>query len=186
MIAPMITRRETLGGGLAAVAAMAAPMLAATPASAAPGVDALRLDALLVDDAIHLPAAITALVEVLQPATTIVPLRLDAAGLADVARVLRRGAVVAGISSGASLFCLERIAWDSGFRLASRRAVSATGATFEDCRRELAPVLQGQVSTAGNLAAIRHYAPSRTDGVVHVWLLHKPARNVPRHDGYTA
>ncbi len=176
----MMTRRETLGAGLVAVAAVVSPVLAAMPASAAPGVAPLRLDALLLDGGIALPTPVAALVEAHGPTTTIAPLRLDAAGFADVARLLRRSTVVAGISSGASLFCLERIAWDSGFRLTSHIALSATDATFDECRRELAPMLRGQVPAAGDRAAIRHYAPSRTDGIVHLWMLHKPARNALR------
>ena len=50
----------------------------------------------------------------------VVEVRLDAAGQAGLMRVLDKSHGIVGISSGATLFCLERIAWDHGFRLTGR------------------------------------------------------------------
>lgn len=164
----MMTRRQVLGTGVALASISATPGWAAAPRGGA-GTGQLP-DALVVDDSMVLPDSVASLVEAGSSTLPLFRLRLDAPGLADLAGTLNRSVVLAGISSGASLFCLERIARDSGYRLIARQQHRADAAS---CRHELTALLLGRTQAPADGASLRAYAPSRADGAVHTWLLAK-------------
>jgi hypothetical protein len=70
------------------------------------------------------------------------------------------------------LFCLERLAWDHGFRLRGRSQWCASESGEEAFRQDLAALLSG--AGAAPLAS-RAYRPSRADATLHAWVIHKSA-----------
>jgi hypothetical protein len=94
---------------------------------------------------------------------------------------LEKSQAIAGISSGATLFCLERIAWDHGFRLTGRsqRCTSDPG---ETCLQDLAAFLGGTHPAANPPSLARAYRPSRADGLLHAWVMRKSAGPQFRQD----
>jgi len=81
---------------------------------------------------------------------------------------------IAGISSGAALFCLERIAWDHGFRLTGRIQRFANGLDGDTPWQDVAAFLRVVLPlAAGSSALARDYRPSRSDGIVHAWVMEK-------------
>ena len=158
----LMTRRSVIGTGLAALS------VAAT--TGAHRRIARQFDVLLVDSGIALPNPAAAFVEAQRKLVPVVDVQLDAAGYARVKAVLGRHQAALGISSGATLFCLERIAWDCGYRLSGHGKHSLGDMPDEPSRRrELASMLNGQLSPA------RGYQPSQADGVLHFWSIARPA-----------
>lgn len=171
MNASGITRRGALGAGLAVASLGGSTIAAATPASVAP------VDALLVDDGLVLPPPLAAFVAARRRTLPVAAIRLDAAGHADLARLLSTSRCVLGFGSGATLFCVERIAWDHGFRLIGRSQRDDA-----DPADDLLAFLAGaQPFAAHPAASARTYRPSRADGALHVWTLRKaPAQGTLR------
>ncbi|MBB4199846.1 hypothetical protein GGD83_003670 [Rhodoblastus sphagnicola] len=102
----------------------------------------------------------------------VVGLQLDAAAYAKLIGVLGKSRAIVGISSGATLFCLERMAWDHGFRLTQRTDHCAGDACLED----VAAILSGARALAASpLILVRTYRPSRADGMLHAWVMQKSA-----------
>ena len=175
----MVTRRTALRTGLAFVSAAlgstAWPAASGTPV--APRRAARPIDALLVDEDIGLAGTTAALIRSGLRTSPVVGVRLDAGGHAALKRLLGRSRTVAGISSGATLFCLERIAWDHGFRLVARSAWSAAGPGTQALALDVAAFLAGvHLPAEGQSPAARAYRPSRDDGLLHAWLMHTSAR----------
>lgn len=154
-----LTRREVLTGGLAvATAAAWAPALGlssrgqeATPPFAVPL-------PLLLDGTIAMPHWAVGHFQSRLSATPILHVALDADGFVALRRFLDTHTAVAGISSGATLFCLERIAWDHGFRLTHRQQQPVDG--------------KGKI-VEKIASRVRDYRPSRTDGLLHHWVMRK-------------
>jgi hypothetical protein len=72
---------------------------------------------------------------------------------------------------------VERIAWDQGFRLVARSAWSAGGPGIQAWPRDVAALLGGgHLAVEGQSPAARAYRPSRIDGLLHAWVMHKSAR----------
>jgi hypothetical protein len=107
----------------------------------------------------------------------VIGVRLDAAAHAGLKGVLDSSHAIVGISSGATLFCLERIAWDHGFRLTGRSGRSAAKPAIDALQRDVLAFMGGvQLPAAGPSPAARAYRPSRIDGMLHAWVMHKSAR----------
>ncbi|WP_353228752.1 hypothetical protein [Novosphingobium sp.] len=131
------------------------------------------IDALLIDATLALPGQLAALVQSRNPRLPRRTVRLDAADCDDLGRMLGQASAIIGISSGATLFCLERMAWDHGFRLTARsqRATSDVAVLHD-----LAALVDGNLpASAGTPAQFRAYRPARGDGLIHLWAMHKPA-----------
>ena len=157
----LMTRRSAIGTGLAAIS------IAATSGAAHAGT-ARPFDVLFVDAGIALPAQLTAFVSEQRKSVPVIDIRLDAAGYAGIKSVLDRNGVALGFSTGATLFCLERIAWDHGFRLTGHsRHDLGQGRDDPSARRELAAFL------GGALPPVRGSQPSGSDGGVHLWRLER-------------
>jgi hypothetical protein len=135
------------------------------------------IDALLVDETVGMPRAIAAFADASRRTLPVVAIGLDATAQAGLTRLLRDSRVVAGISSGATLFCLERMAWDHGLRLAGRNQMrsSALGDASLD---DVAAFLAGANPSGAAGKLVREYRPSRADGVLHAWILRKSRREV--------
>jgi hypothetical protein len=133
---------------------------------------------LLIDETIVVPRRLAALVQSDGRRLPELAVRLDAAGQQDLRRMFGQADAVVGISSGATLFCLERQAWDHGFRLTARSQQHSDDVA---ALRDLAKVAGGAMPTAADRASLaRAYRPSRADGLIHVWTMHKSGRPAVR------
>jgi len=181
-----VTRRTALGAGLAFASLACFDRVGAHGSSAQPG---LPIDVLLVDQTIAMPAAIVRSIECRSPALRVVDVRLDAAGRSRLQRTLEASQVVAGISSGATLFCLERIAWDHGLRLSARSEQDPDSQEAEAFRRMVAAFLSGAALKSASCSPLAEaYRPSRADGTLHAWAMLKSAAVgpcQPRRQGRT-
>jgi hypothetical protein len=178
----MMTRRTVLGAGLALASACTVAFGECGP-SARPHRKARSVDALLIDESIEMPRPLAAFVKASGRTLPVVGIRLDAAAHAGLRHVLDTSHAIVGISLGATLFCLERIAWDHGFRLAGRSQRCASDPGEDACRQDVAAYLSG----THPLAAIpslstRAYRPSRADGLLHTWAMQKSASPRLRQD----
>jgi hypothetical protein len=109
-------------------------------------------------------------------ALPVVAIQLDAAEQAGLRRVLDTSHAIVGISCGATLFCLERIAWDHGLRLTGRSQRCASNSGDDACRQDVAAFLSGAHPLAASPSLLtRVYRPSRADGLLHVWVMQKSA-----------
>lgn len=172
----MVTRRTAIGAGLA-FASMACTAGFGASGSASRRRPVVRsIDALLIDETIELPSALAAFLDASRRALAVVGIQLDAAGYAGLMRVLHKGHTLVGISCGATLFCVERIAWDHGFRLTRRseRCVSDPG--DDAWRQDVAGFLSSALPPAASPSPLaRAYRPSRADGTLHAWVMQKSA-----------
>jgi hypothetical protein len=137
------------------------------------------IDALLIDETIELPGPMAAFIGASRRTLPVVGVRLDAAAHAGLKRVLNGSHAIVGVSSGATLFCLERIGWDHGFRLTGRSERSTSAPGCDALRRDVAALLGGAARLPATILspAARAYRPSRVDGTLHAWVMHKkPAR----------
>ncbi|WP_408591004.1 hypothetical protein [Novosphingobium sp.] len=168
----MITRRALLGNALVAASTIG-PAGAAIAGVLPPGVQTHRtISALLIDRTVRQPRELSALIEVSRRSMPVVDLTLDAVAHNTLQQCLRDNEALVGISSGATLFCLERLAWDHGHRLTVR--AEANGTDCSSLRRAAAAFLSGaRPAAAPGLSPPGAYAPSRADGVVHVWIIER-------------
>lgn len=169
--AHLMTRRTALGAALVFASACCFTGGRAYAAVAPAQPQARAIDALLVDDSIEMPPAIAALVEASRRTCPVVGIRLDAAAQPPLNRLLGKSEGIVGISSGATLFCLERIAWDHGFRLTGRCERRTGGPSDDAWRQDVAAFLGGRRPDSSLLA--RAYRPSLADGTLHAWTMHK-------------
>jgi hypothetical protein len=180
--AHMLTRRAVLGLGLA-VGGLACTQVWGRSAPTVGHLDELRaVDALLVDETMEMPEPLATLLGADVAGVPIVGIHLDAASHKGVMAVLQNSQTVLGFSSGATLFCLERMAWEHGFRLTERHEQCA-GEPFDDaCLHDLSAVLSGRHRFAADASVgVRDYRPSRVDQVIHAWVLQK--KPGPNFDG---
>jgi hypothetical protein len=170
----MHTRRNVLGAGLALVSVACTASFAAAGPTTQRSRPARAIDALLIDETIDMPAAISGLVSDRRQSLPVVGIRLDAAAHTGLMSLLARSDALVGISCGATLFCVERLAWDHGFRLTAR---SQQTADAQACGQVVAAYLNGaQPSAPSRSARARCYRPSRGDGLLHAWVMHKSTR----------
>ena len=174
----MVTRRTAIGAGVAFSAVTWAAGFGGRGQTAPSRREARSIDALLLDQNIEPPAHIAALLKAAKANLPVVEIDLDVAGLARLGRVLGASHTIAGIGSGATLFCLERISWDHGFRLAGRsqtRSDNPSGDVFE---QDVAAFVSGIHPSAPSPSSLaRDYRPSRADGTLHAWVLQKSANS---------
>jgi hypothetical protein len=172
----MMTRRVVLGAGVA-IASVACTAGFGGYGAARRRRDARSIDALLIDESIEMPRQTTAFIEASRRKLPVVGIQLDAAARARLMRVLDKSHSIVGISSGATLFCLERIAWDHGLRLAGRSQRSVGDAADDACQQDVAAFLSGvHPAAASPMPLTRAYRPSRADGTLHVWVMQKSTR----------
>ena len=172
----MATRRTVIGAGMAFASLTGAAGFAIFGPNMPRRQDAPSIDALLVDQTVEMPPYVTALLEIARRTKPVIGIQLDAAAHAGLRQVLHSSHVIAGVSSGATLFCLERIAWDHGFRLTERGEHSAGSLDGHPSRQRLAAFLEGAYPSAAPSSALdRAYRPSRADGMLHAWVMRKSA-----------
>jgi len=172
----MVTRRTAVGVGLAFASVACITGFSACGPSARHPREARSIDALFVDETIEMPRQLARVIRDYRQTAPIVGIRLDVAAHAGLVRVLDKSHAIAGVSSGATLFCLERIAWDHGFRLTARREWSASDARGDACRQDVAAFLnEAHPPAAGPSPLVRAYRPSRADGTLHAWVMQKSA-----------
>jgi len=178
--ATMVTRRTVMGTGLAFSSMALASMTGLAGFRAFDPLDRRKetssIDALLIDETIEMPAEMAALIEDCRRTLRVVGVRLDAAAHAGLRRMLDDSHALAGLSSGATLFCLERIAWDHGLRLTARSERCAVDAGDHSWRRALAEFVDRVHPSAASLSPLaRAYRPTRGDGLLHAWRMQKSA-----------
>ncbi len=172
----MMTRRTAIGAGLAFTAAACTPAFGADGPTARRRQEARAIDALLIDGTIALPRQESKFITAGRRTVPVVEIQLDAASHGGLMGLLNKSQAIVGISSGATLFCLERIAWDHGFRL-TQRSQRCAGDPGEDTGwREVAALLSGANPLVGSPSpGVRAYRPSRADGTLHLWAMLKDA-----------
>jgi len=170
----MLTRRTAVGAGLAFGSVACAAGFGAYGQAPGRTREGRAIDTLFIDESFETPRQMAALVEAGGRALPVVRIRLEAADLAGLQRVLEKSQAVVGLSSGATLFCLERIAWDQGFRLTGRSQRCASG-PGEACLQDLAAFLGGTHPAASPPSLARAYRPSRADGLLHAWVMRRSA-----------
>lgn len=172
----MTTRREVLESGLIAAAILGGG--SATTAIAAPSRHPLGsfsdVDALLVSESIVLPAGLRLTATGSGRTLPVIPVGLTHAQYGDLRRVLARYDAVAGLSSGAELFCIERIGWNYGMRLMQLHSREASSGDPLGNARAAMQLLGRVESQVGPIARPANYRPSQADGLVHAWILQKP------------
>lgn len=172
----MVTRRAAIGTGLAFASVASAAVFSAYRPTVRRRREARLIDALLIDETIDTPRQMAALVNVGDRTLPVVGIQLDAPGQAELMRVLDRSHAVVGISSGATLFCLERIAWDHGYRLTGRSQRCASDPSDDAFQQDVTALLSGSPPPAASASALaRAYRPSRADGMLHAWIMQKSA-----------
>jgi hypothetical protein len=181
----MMTRRIVLGAGLAFASVACTAGFGGYGPTARRRRDARSIDALLIDESIEMPRQMTTFIDASRRTLPVVGIQLDAAARARLMRVLDTSHAIVGISSGATLFCLERIAWDHGFRLTGRSQRCVGDAAEDACRQDVAAFLSGVHPAAASPSLLtRAYRPSRVDRTLHAWVMQKSARpqlrQVPR------
>jgi len=172
----MMTRRTVLGTCLAFTAAACSTGLGAIELSASRRREAPPIDALLIDETMAMPRPMPTLIRAGRRSLPIVGIQLDAASHDGLMRVLHESRAIVGISSGATLFCLERIAWDQGLRLTERRQQRAGDPGDATGWQDVADFLNGTHPLAASPSpVVRAYRPSRVDGTLHAWVMQKRA-----------
>ena len=166
----MMTRRMAIGSGLA-VAGLCGSTTGTFAAVTAGRRRDLAIDALLLDQTLAMPETIAGFAAARAGTLRVMGIDLDARAHPALMRVLADSKAIAGFSSGATLFCLERLAWDHGLRLTRRRARPAAEISWQD----LAAALDDHAGVPSFPEAIRRYAPSRADSLLHSWLMQKRA-----------
>ena len=175
----MLTRRTALGAGLALASALCIADFRELTPLVQRRRTARSFDALLFDETIPLPRTLAAFVDSHRRTLPVIAIRLDAAGQAGLRRVLSTSHAIVGITSGATLFCLERIAWDQGMRLTARSQHCTTDPSESSCQQDAAAFLDGARPAAASAGLqARTYRPSRADALMHAWVMQKPPRNV--------
>ena len=173
----MMTRRTAIGAGLALAAAACTAGFASFETRARRG-QTSPIDALLIDETIEMPRQITAFIKACGQRWPLVGIQLDATAHAGLMQVLNKSSAIVGISSGATLFCLERLGWDHGLRLRARSHWCAADLNGAACQQEVAAWLNGAPYSAASPSPLaRSYRPSRADGMLHAWVMQKsPSR----------
>ena len=130
------------------------------------------ISAFLMDDEVEASARFAKVLRVKLQGVTVLPATLDSKFYSELNVLLSSHRLIGGITTGAALFCLERIAWNRGLRLVWRRNFlhEATGHStipFAVLTRSFSG--DSQALTPSN--PIRSYRPSRSDQLVHAWIL---------------
>jgi len=181
MSAHHITRRTALGAGLAALS-VAGSNGVSVYGHTLPGMrEPYAIDAMLIDGSVAMPALLDVVIQARRQMMPVVDVQLDAAGHSALRRLLIDSRTIVGISTGATLFCLERIAWDHGFRLTARYQQSLCDLDGDACHQNVAALLNGGHGAAASPFP-RAYRGSRADGALHAWTMRKSARSYVSQD----
>jgi hypothetical protein len=181
--ARMMTRRSAIGAGVACAVVASFGANAAIAYQRRPP---RSIDALLIDDRIELPRPMAAFAESNRRRLPVIGIQLDARGQAVLKRILDESQILVGLSSGATLFCVERIAWDHGFRLMARRQRRSSGPDADACCQDVsAYASRAQAFAASADISAGDYRPSRADGILHSWLMQKSRPQYIRNRGET-
>jgi len=176
----MVTRREVLGAGVALASISSAIGLnSAYGASAVKDHTGLpKVDTLVLDEGLGVSTTVADVLHHRTPDLSLFTLGLDAVTSIRLKHLFNSAQVIAGISSGATLFCLERIAWDYGYRITRRseHEFSAKANALENDATVLALadkiISNKPESFAAAIApTTRAYRPSRTDDTLHAWIM---------------
>jgi hypothetical protein len=179
----MITRRSVLGAGLAFASMAYSAGLRAFAHTSSRNLGPQPSDVLLLDSDIELPDQLAVFLNGRHTKSTVIPLHLDAASHAGLMRVLNDNHAIIGISSGATLFCLERLAWDHGFRMTGRTQACVSAFGDKACHGDMKAFIDGaRSSAAGTTSIAQTYRPSRADGLLHAWAMQKSAGVHPRQN----
>jgi len=186
----MVTRREVLGVGLAfASVSGAIGLYSATKARPVKDQTGLpKVGAMLVDEHLGIAALLVYFFQNRKPDLPFLTLRLDSFASTELKPIFNSVQVIAGISSGATLFCLERIAWDHGYRMTRRseHEFTATAATASANDATILALADAIVSNrpesfaAAIAPASRAYRPSMTDDTLHAWIMQRAVTSKQR------
>lgn len=170
----MITRRTVLGVGLAGAATAYGTGFKANAAT--PSVRARPIDALLVDKNVEMPRQIAAYIGARSQILPVFAIALDAAGYSGLMQLFNKSQAIAGISSGATLFCLERLAWNHGYRLTGRSQQCLSALNGQLCQKDVAAFLTTAHSPAlPHSRGLSSFRPSQADDTLHIWVMQKRA-----------
>jgi hypothetical protein len=139
------------------------------------------IDAMLIDGGVAMPALVSKVIQARGRAIPIIDIYLDGAGHGPLQRVLSQSQTIVGVSTGATLFCLERIAWDHGFRLTAHHQQSSCDLDGDACHQNVTAFLNGAYG-GGASPPPRAYRGSRADGTLHAWTMRKSARSYISQD----
>lgn len=178
----MATRREVLGAGLAVGATLVssgAAWILDDPVTER-GPIRRAAQALLVSESIALPPGLDSLAAPHSSLVPVIRVGLAQGAYRELKRVLDRHEVIAGLSTGASLFCIERIAWDHGLRLMRLQQLDGPACDWRSLARPAMALIHPAREDVALKPGVSAYCPSRSDGIVHGWILQK-ADPKPRH-----
>jgi hypothetical protein len=180
----MITRRTVLSAGLALTAAACTAAIGAEYPIKRKRLKARAIDALLIDETIEIPGEMSEIIEISRRTFPVIGIQLDAASHAALLSVLTKSQAIVGVSSGATLFCLERMAWDHGLRLTERLQRCSSDLGDNPCWRDIDYLLSAAHPLAtSHSPVLRAYRPSRVDGTLHFWTMQKYADSQPNNYG---
>jgi hypothetical protein len=177
----MVTRREVLGAGLAFASVSAAIGL-----NSAGSVRAVKdqtglpvVGAMVLDGRLGISAMLADLLHNRKPDLPFLTIGLDSFTSIELKPIFNSALMIAGISSGATLFCLERIAWDYRYRITRRseHEFKATAANATDNDATVVALADAIISNkpetfaAAIAPASRAYRPSMTDDTLHAWIM---------------
>ncbi len=175
MLVPLMTRRTALQAALALATAAVRPTAALSDEALQPGSihrHAVSLDGLFIDETIQLSGTLLDWLYAARHTLPVVGVRLDARSHESLQQALSSGRTFLGCSTGATLFCLERMAWEHRLRLTDRRTLPIAQLNLQTLRQTVATVVDERPShVASPVTAVRTYRPSRTDGLLHIWLM---------------
>ena len=172
-----LTRRSVLGAGLAFASVACSAEFGASGTSTPVRRETSAIDALLIDDSLELPRPLMRFIDASRRTVPVIAVQLDAAAHTALTRILQTTRALVGVSSGATLFCLERIAWDQGFRLLARSHWSASDPGAAQGPQALAAFLNGARAPIHSPSPlVRAYRPSRSDALLHAWVMQKSTR----------
>ncbi|NMN04590.1 MULTISPECIES: hypothetical protein [unclassified Novosphingobium] len=165
LLTPVCTRRAMLGGALALAGG------AGLGAGAQARVAWRPIDAVVIDGRAPLPRELSG--RLAAAPASVLQFTPDVTGYAAMARMFADSQAVSGVTSGATLFCLEQIAADHGFRLTGHACHAADDPA---CSRALGTALGAIAPAAPAMQAGRAtYNRSCEAGRLHVWTMHKRA-----------
>jgi hypothetical protein len=177
----MVTRREVLGAGVALASVSGAIGLgSANRVSAVTDQAGLpKVGAMVLDESLSVSSSVADVLHRRQHGLCLLTIGLDASRSIELKQLFNKSQIIAGLSSGATLFCLERIAWDYGYRV-TRRSEYEFNANAADALANDATVLaladklfssQPAFFAAALAPSNRTYRPSMADDTLHAWIM---------------
>jgi hypothetical protein len=174
----MVTRREILTAGAIFGSLLPITTVAffddanSQATSSQHTISSAPISAFLMDDEVEESARFAKALRTKLQRIIVLPATLDSKFYSELNVLFSSRHLIGGITTGAALFCLERIAWNRGLRLVWRRNFSreATGQGTIPFAM-LARSLSGDSRALTPSNPIRSYRPSRSEQLVHAWIL---------------